>query len=153
MCNIMDYDSSTDSCNSSVLPGVQRPQPHPPEWEEFTHYRITTLPAEPIQYINDLHEKLEVKASEIFFINLENFRLEQRTRSLKDRISQLEAQVEEKTKEFEDHRSGCIMADYQRISQAIEVLKTEAITRYQEFLDLKVKKIMGGDVIMDGCPC
>lgn len=139
----MDSDSSFDSCNIEVFPVTGDHHVDRPDWEEFTNSNINTLPLEPIDYINDLKIKLERKDEEIFFRNLDCRMLEKDNESMKARIMQLETELQQKTKKIEEVRDVAFMAAYERVLKALEELKAEAVSRYDEYLKEKINNIVG----------
>lgn len=139
----MDSGSSFDSCNREVFPEVARQENIRPELEEFTHCRITTLPPHPLEYINDLKDKLEEKKFLIWQINFEKGMLEERNKSMEAKILELEAEIVERCNELEGLRRIASKDDYQRLSEVVDELKSEALTRYQQYLDEKVHNRVG----------
>ena len=45
------------------------------------------------------------------------------------------------------------MPEYQQMSRAVEELKKEAVSKYEQYLHMKVKNIVGRDVPVDRRTC
>ena len=69
--------------------------------------------------------------------------LEKDNESMKARIMQLETELEQKTNKLEEVRDVVFMAAYERVLKALEELKAEAVSRYDEYLKVKINNIVG----------
>lgn len=148
----MDSNSSINSCNLEFLHDLPPRQPDPPDWEQFSFYKITTLPADPVDYINDLLTTLGEKEYHISNIDREKRVLEERNIIMKEKILRLEAELAEKSNNLQEMTRDASyskdewMEDYERLSEAVLQLKTESITRYQEYLDERLNNIVGREL-------
>ena len=57
----MDSESSLNSCNLEFLHNFPKMKLDDVDWDEFTQFKITSLPPQPIDYINDMKRRLEEK--------------------------------------------------------------------------------------------
>ena len=77
-------------------------------------------------------------------------------KSMKEKIVQLEAEVAQKTKTLEGMKDDAwnsldeSKADYERLWEAVGHLKTESMSRYQDYLGEKFNHIVGDCCIPGG---